>query len=193
MTLSGPREVSRIVTPDDEELIRSLRSGDETAFERLAERYYPFCLRFAERHLGRREDAEDVVQEAMLRACRALRRRRVPERFRPWLFRIVLNRCRSRVARRARRRRLSRLWLAREEAERSRGRPPDEGAEEMDPELARALAALTPRLREAFLLKHVEELTYEEMGEVTGAGVSALKMRVKRASELLLRMLTEEK
>lgn len=48
-----------------------------------------------------------------------------------------------------------------------------------------AVAELPPDHREAFLLKHVEELEYEEMAEVTGAGVSALKMRVKRACERL--------
>lgn len=192
MTLSVPRRVSHAVTPDDDELIRRMRSGDEAAFERLAERSYPICLRFAERHLGRREDAEEVVQDAMLRAYRALRRGHRPERFRPWLLRIVLNRCRSTLARRARRRRLARLWWVREEQEGRRVVPPPAEPQEVDPALLEALGSLTPRLREAFLLKHVEELTYEEMAEVTGVGVSALKMRVKRAADLLLQRLTEE-
>jgi RNA polymerase sigma-70 factor (ECF subfamily) len=47
------------------------------------------------------------------------------------------------------------------------------------------LAGLVPEQREAFLLKYVEELSYEEMAELTGAGESALKMRVKRACERL--------
>ncbi|HZD03807.1 MAG TPA: RNA polymerase sigma factor [Longimicrobiales bacterium] len=192
MTLSVPRRVYHAVTPDDDELVRRMRSGDEAAFEWLAERSYPMCLRFAERHLGRREDAEEVVQDAMLRAYRALRRGHLPDRFRPWLLGIVLNRCRSTIARRARRRKLSRLWLAREEQEGRRVSSPPDGPEEVDPALLAAVASLTPRLREAFLLKHVEELTYDEMAEVTGVGVSALKMRVKRAADLLLQRLTEE-
>jgi RNA polymerase sigma-70 factor (ECF subfamily) len=49
------------------------------------------------------------------------------------------------------------------------------------PSVQAALMRLSPGLREAFLLKHVEELTYEEMAQVTGEGISALKMRVKRA------------
>jgi RNA polymerase sigma-70 factor (ECF subfamily) len=48
-----------------------------------------------------------------------------------------------------------------------------------------ALARLTPELREAFLLKHMDEMSYDEMAVVTGARVSALKMRVKRAIEQL--------
>lgn len=58
-------------------------------------------------------------------------------------------------------------------------------------ELDRALDRLDVDQREAFLLKHVEELSYEEMREVTGAGVSALKMRVKRACDRLRAILQE--
>jgi RNA polymerase sigma-70 factor (ECF subfamily) len=55
----------------------------------------------------------------------------------------------------------------------------------------RALARLAPEYREAFLLKHVEDLEYDEISELTGAGVSALKMRVKRAREQLQKYLRE--
>ena len=62
---------------------------------------------------------------------------------------------------------------------------------ELRDEIERALAALSAEQREAFLLHHVEGLSYEEMVEATGAGVSALKMRVKRASERLKVLLDE--
>ena len=58
-------------------------------------------------------------------------------------------------------------------------------------EIARALAALPAEQREAFLLKHVEDLSYEEMSEITGVGISALKMRVKRACARLRELLQE--
>ena len=64
-----------------------------------------------------------------------------------------------------------------------------DGAGDADAE--RVPAALAPEQREAFLLKHVEQLSYEEMSEATGAGVSALKMRVKRACERLQRLMAE--
>ena len=57
--------------------------------------------------------------------------------------------------------------------------------------VGRALARLAPEHREAFLLKHVEDLEYEEIADLTGTGVSALKMRVKRAREQLQRFLKE--
>ena len=62
---------------------------------------------------------------------------------------------------------------------------------ELREELNRAIAALSPEQREAFLLRHIEELSYEEIMAVTGAGQSALKMRVKRACERLRELLTE--
>ncbi len=55
----------------------------------------------------------------------------------------------------------------------------------------RALARLAPEYREAFLLKHVEDLEYEQIAALTGAGISALKMRVKRAREQLQKYLRE--
>ena len=60
-------------------------------------------------------------------------------------------------------------------------------------EIALALAALPAEQREAFLLRHVEDLSYDDMSVATGAGVSALKMRVKRACDALRSWLTEER
>lgn len=58
-------------------------------------------------------------------------------------------------------------------------------------EIARALERLPDEQREAFLLKHVEELSYDEMHDLTGVSISALKMRVLRAREELRRLLAE--
>src|SRR3989442_2363930 len=66
-----------------------------------------------------------------------------------------------------------------------------DGRTEWDDTVRWALARLPSESREAFLLKHVEELEYEDMARLTGAGVSALKMRVKRAREQLQTMLKE--
>jgi RNA polymerase sigma-70 factor (ECF subfamily) len=59
--------------------------------------------------------------------------------------------------------------------------------------IERALAQLDPGQREAFLLKHVEQLSYEEMARMTGLGVSALKMRVQRACERLQLLLEDDR
>jgi RNA polymerase sigma-70 factor (ECF subfamily) len=67
----------------------------------------------------------------------------------------------------------------------------DAAAVDLHVELERALAALDPDQREAFVLKHVEQWSYEEMAAATGVGVSALKMRVKRACERLQSLMAE--
>jgi len=93
-----------------------------------------------------------------------------------------VNRCRTTGGRAARRARL----FVRDDAALS-GVPLPGPAEraEWDDTVRWALGRLAPEYREAFLLKHVEDLEYEEMAQLTGAGISALKMRVKRAREQL--------
>src|SRR6185437_3691995 len=122
-----------------------------------------------------REDAEEALQDAFTRAYRSLSRCDDPERFGAWLFRILVNRCRTSGARRGRR---LKTFVSDDMAlmDASEEHPAERRAwrEEID----RALARLRPEQREAFVLKYVEDLGYDEMSVVTGVGVSALKMRV---------------
>ena len=75
-----------------------MRSGDEGAFEILYERHHASLLASCRRILGNREDGEDALQEAFVRAHRALRAGRPPDAVRPWLFAIARNRCRTMLA-----------------------------------------------------------------------------------------------
>jgi RNA polymerase sigma-70 factor (ECF subfamily) len=167
---------------DDAADVQRVLSGDVDAYAKLVDRYYDRCARFAIRMLGNRDDAEDALQATFLRAYRALGRYQERDRFSAWLYRILVNQCRSIAARRSHRERV----FVREEAlllNAPDKRPAWSGEDE---ELVqRVLNELDPLLREAFLLKYVEELSYEEMSALTGAGVSALKMRVKRACDRL--------
>ena len=172
----------------DGALVRRTLDGDARAFTELVDRHAAACLRFATRMLGDRADAEDVAQETFLRASRALESYddRLP--FRTWLFSILVNRCRTAMSQRMRRER--RVVLDNDALERSTVEGTHD-AMELREELNRAIAVLSPEQREAFLLRHVEDLSYEEIMSVTGAGMSALKMRVKRACERLQQLLTE--
>jgi RNA polymerase sigma-70 factor, ECF subfamily len=178
-----------VETPDAV-LVGQAQAGQVGAFDALMTRYYAQCLRFAWRQLGNREDAEEVVQDAFLRAYRSIRGCHDPERFRGWLFTIVINRCRTFAARRKRRLLLFSRWQERELPPASTA--PTAQAIGSKEEIDRLLSTLSPPLREAFLLKHVQELSYEEMAEITGAGISALKMRVKRATAALAERLKNE-
>jgi RNA polymerase sigma-70 factor (ECF subfamily) len=169
----------------DAELVRRVRAGDTSAYGALVARYRDRLGRYAVRMIGDREDAEEALQDAFVRAYRSLARCDDPDRFGAWLYGILVNRCRTVGARTSRRRRMF-VGDAHESME----------ADQIDrldwqDAVTRALARLPPEHREAFLLKHVEDLEYEEIAQLTGVGISALKMRVKRAREQLQRFLKE--
>lgn len=165
-----------------------VRGGDTDAYAILVAKYRAQFARYAVRMLGSREDAEEALQDAFVRAFRSLAKCDDPERFGSWLFRILANRCRTTGTRRGRREKtFVRDEVALHDA--SEDHPAERAA--WREEIHRALQSLDEEQREAFLLKHVEELGYEEMAEVTGVGVSALKMRVKRACERMRVLLQE--
>lgn len=169
--------------------VRAVLAGDGEAFTMLVDRHAAACIRFATRMLGSREDAEDVTQETLVRAHRALARFDEAMSFRTWIMSILINRCRSALL--SRHRRASRVILDARAVDQAHVDGPS-GDTELRDAIERALGRLEPAQREAFLLKHVESLSYDEMAAVTGIGVSALKMRVQRACERLQAMLQED-
>jgi RNA polymerase sigma-70 factor (ECF subfamily) len=183
-------EVARYndATMTDGALVRAVLEGDSAAFTALVHRHGRVCLRFATRMLGNQEDAEDATQETFVRAYSALRRFDGSVAFRTWLMTILVNRCRTSLAQRRKHdeRMNHEIDLADVTAAAA---PSDLGLREA---IQRALTRLDASHREAFLLKHVEQLSYDEMAAMTGVGISALKMRVQRACERLQLMLQEE-
>ncbi|MEO7713803.1 MAG: sigma-70 family RNA polymerase sigma factor [Gemmatimonadaceae bacterium] len=173
----------------DADAVAAVLAGDVDAYATLVERYRDAYMRFAVRMLGDREDADDALQSAFVRGFRSLAKCQDPSRFGAWLYQIAINECRTLGTRRGRRE----LRLVRGDAalEHTIGeeKPTDDVA--LREEIQRALDQLDGDQREAFVLKHVEELSYEEMADLTGLGVSALKMRVKRACERLRSLLEE--
>jgi len=169
-------------------IVSRVLRGDVDAYGVLVGRYRDRYARYAFHMLGNREDAEEALQDAFTRAYRSLSRCEEPERFGAWLFRILVNRCRTLGARRGRR---ARTFVVDEGAilDAAEEHPADRAAwrEEID----RALQQLRAEQREAFLLKYVEDMGYDEMSQQTGVGVSALKMRVMRACDRLRELLSE--
>jgi RNA polymerase sigma-70 factor (ECF subfamily) len=172
----------------DAELVTRVLHGDVNAYGALVSRYRDRYARYAVHMLGNREDAEEALQDAFTRAYRSLSRCEEPERFGAWLFRILVNRCRTSGARRVRR---GQTFVHDEGAllNASQEHPAEQTM--WREEIERAVGELSPDQREAFLLKYVEELGYDEMSEITGVGVSALKMRVMRACDRLRILLKE--
>lgn len=175
------------MTSTDDELVDRIAVADATALADLMSRYGPSLMRFATHFLRSADEADEVMQDVFLRADRAIRRGTRPTRLEGWLFRITVNRCRSRRRR---------VWpfvsgAAADHVIALASTDADDETMALREELALGIAALSPPLREAFLLKHVEGLEYQEMTAITGVGISALKMRVARACEQLRDRLKE--
>jgi RNA polymerase sigma-70 factor, ECF subfamily len=166
----------------DASIVAAVLTGNVDAYGALVCRYRDAYTRFAARMLGNLEDADDALQLAFVRAYRNLGQCRDPDRFGSWLYQIVVNECRTLGARRTRRE----LRLVRDDSKLENTAAPDTSADTaLRDEIQHALDRLDAGHREAFLLRHVEGMGYEEMSEITGVGVSALKMRVKRATDRL--------
>jgi len=169
-------------------VVAAVLTGNTDAYSVLVNRYRDTYTRFAARMLGSLEDADDALQLAFVRAFRNLDQCRDPDRFGSWLYHIVVNECRTIGTRRTRRERR----MVRDDVKLNGAatQHPEADAALRD-EIQYALDRLDTPQREAFLLRHVEGLGYEEISEITGVGVSALKMRVKRATERLRDLLGE--
>lgn len=176
---TGPEERSLI--------IHAARGGDVRAFATLVDMYYARCLRFALHMLSSRADAEEAVQDTFVRVYRALPTYREQDSFEPWLFRILGNRCRTAGAKERRHAEFIEYGEIPERPTTGRHDSAIAWREEID----LALRSLPEEQREAFLMRHVEGMSYDDMSVATGAGLSALKMRVKRACDALRLRLTE--
>ena len=171
----------------DAAIVRRVLTGEVDAYAILVERYFDHYVRFATHLVGNREDAEEVVQDTFLRAYRALGRYEERERFGAWILRILVNRARTVSAMGRRREKMFPEQIEETLPEAAEAHPADRAA--LREEVVRGLSQLGDDQREAFLLHYVEGLSYEEMSAVTGSGISALKMRVKRSCERLREIL----
>lgn len=169
--------------PADGDLLDRVLAGERDAYGILVGRYQERLFRFALASVRDRDTAADLVQDTLVRAYANLATCRDRDRFGAWLFRILRNRCidhgkehrRRDVSLFDRGELASTLGLPEVETERSYLRDA----------LERALAELPEAQREAFLLKHLQGMSYEEISVVLDVGTSALKMRVARAREAL--------
>ena len=173
----------------DGEIVRAVLAGDVELYSVLVERHRDRYARYAVRMLGSRDAAEDAVQDALVRAFDHLADCREPDKFAGWLFLILRNRCFAEQRRHQREGRMP------EEAAGTVAAPDrSDGAverRERDVALQRAVGELTPEQREVLVLKHVEELPYEEIAQITGATVASLKMRMHRAYDRLRELMKE--
>jgi RNA polymerase sigma-70 factor (ECF subfamily) len=166
---------------DDHALVARAQADDIGAFEELVRRHRDRLHRVALRVCRDRADAEDVTQEAIVRAWRALPGFRGDASFTTWMYRIVTNLALNRVTRR-------REDAAEEVPE------PDDVTAALDPArriedrerlgvALQALGALTPEQRACLVLREVEGLSYDDLADVLGVTVASVKGRLFRARQ----------
>ncbi len=160
----------------DSILVRAAQNGDVDAFEELVRRYQSSIYRVALRMLGSRADAQDAAQETFVRAWRALPRFRHDSAISTWLYQIVTRRALDKIASR-------RTTGTLDELELEAGPDPAQAAEHHERlrAVTRAIANLPPEQRAALVLREFEGLSYQDVAQVLGASVPAIKTRIHRA------------
>lgn len=180
---------------DASDLIAGLVNDLDGHFESLVLAYQDRLYRFARRLVGNSQDAEEIAQDAFVRAYRALAHypaERIQNlTLRPWLYQICLNVVRNRV----RRRTLQFVPLEVElfgESDRERPERVVEAAEKTR-ELGTLLAALPLRYRAAVILRHIDELGITEIAAVLGQPEGTVKSNIHRGIQVLRQAMETEK
>jgi RNA polymerase sigma-70 factor (ECF subfamily) len=168
---------------DDRDVVARVRGGDREAFRLLVRRYQDMLFRHALRMTSEHDVATDLVQASFVKAYTNIAHCRDPDRFGAWLYRILANACKDHL--KSKRRRDVSLEDQTNLADASVTPATALERSELRAVLNGAIAKLPESLREAFVLKHVEGRSYEEIAELLDTSVPALKMRVHRAREAL--------
>lgn len=164
----------------DAELLDAARNGDPAAVEALLTRHAPMVLRFAHSMCDRPEDADEVAQDALITAARALREVR-GERVSSWFYTVTRSFC-SKKRRRRKGQPVSTDALDAEVLRAPHAGPEDALADrELGDVLQQAIQELEPKQRAVLLLRDVEGLTAPEVAEALGIEVATVKTRLHRA------------
>ncbi len=198
MTASGAQFAQARSTSDDLEFVHAIQRGDISAFEQLVARYDGKLLRIAQHVTHNREDSEDAVQDAFLKAFQHLGEFREDAQFSTWLIRITLNQALSRVRKRHTMKEMSLdddfegddMMLPREVADWAPNPEELYRASELRNILIKTLEELRPILRTVFVLRDIEGLSIDQTAEVLSLTFAAVKARLWRARHDLRALLT---
>jgi RNA polymerase sigma-70 factor (ECF subfamily) len=174
----------------DEELMFRVQDGDRRAFDALVGRYRKRLYNYLLRLLGRPDEAEEFAQETFVKAYVHAEKYRSIARFSTWLYTIATNLVRNQIRSRRRAPRMVSLWAGDRDNEgegrwmdlEDPGPAPDADAErgELREAIQKAIEKIPPRYREAFVLREISHLTYEEIAAVTGVRLGTVRSRINR-------------
>ena len=188
-------------SPSDYELIEAIKDGDSNAWEILMNRHAAKAYQIAYSILGHIDDSEEVTQDAFVRIHRALLKFRGDSEFSTWMYRIVVNQARNKYRWNKRRGSYSNVSIDKESEGDDAGRKtfeipdthktPDKEIifKEWEGRIGEEMKMLPPVNREALLLRHVKNFSYEQIAEILDCKVGTVKSRIARAREELRRRL----
>jgi RNA polymerase sigma-70 factor (ECF subfamily) len=175
----------------DPELIQNCRSGNIPSFRKLVELSTPVVFRVAFRMLGDEEKAKDVVQDTMVTVWQKLEKIKSPEAYHTWIYRIAMNKCYDEI----RRKKSNPEYSADEATWVAIANKLSDGTDSSfeNKEIALVINTLTNRLspkqKAAFILSDIEELSADEVSEITGMSKAHIKANLhyarKRISEMI--------
>jgi RNA polymerase sigma-70 factor (ECF subfamily) len=199
MTTASAQFAVKAVASDDLDLVHASKNGDVAAFEQLVKKYDRRLFRIAQSVTHNREDSQDAVQEAFLKAYQHLAEFREDSQFSTWLIRITLNQSLMKL----RKQRAIREVSLDEDFEAEGDMPPTEVADwapnpeqlyrtsELRDILIKSLEDLPPILRTAFVLRDIEGLSIDQTAEVLNVSHAAVKARLWRGRLRLRERLTK--
>ncbi len=180
----------------DADLVRRLQAGDEQAFNILVRRHQQRALNLAFQVLRDREDAAEVAQDAFVKVYRNINRFRAECAFTTWLHQIVMNLARNKYRWWKRRGKQAMISLDEPIDDPDGTRPRQLAVDPATPDnevvrdefacrISEAMNQLPVKFREVLVLRNVEELSYEEIGQLLGCSMGTVKSRIARAREAL--------
>lgn len=182
---------------DEKQLIQQAAAGDAAAFETLVLRYQTQVYSLAYRMVGNEADAQDLAQEAFVRAWRALDSFQFSSQFSTWLYRLTSNICIDFLRAQKKRKHVSLTVLQDDEQQQwdmPDHRPlPEEQmmvSEEREA-LSKAIASLDPEYRQVLILRIVNDCSYQQISEIMGIREGTVKSRLSRAREQLRKKLVQ--
>lgn len=185
--LSLPGAVITPLEEDDARLVTASKGGDQDAFSLLVQRYQRRVFNLVLRMLQDYEEASEATQEAFLAAWQGLPAFRGEARFSTWLYRIAYNCALKQLEQRKRQRTLQQALQSEHTLDGSDDDPRSTYLEMLDQqELVQSqLSQLPAKYRIVLVLRHLQEMTYEEMAEVLTMPIGTIKTHLFRARNLL--------
>ncbi len=176
---------------DDSTIVGKCQGGQSELYGQLVDKYSARIINLGYAMMGNRHDAEDIAQEAFVRAYKALAKFQKKAKFSSWLYQIALNLCKDHLKAKSRHARPA----DEEQLANINGNPKDQAPRviiqgELSEKMREAINKLPYLYREAFVLRHLQGLEYEDVATITAVPADTVRVRAYRAREMMRQTLS---